>query len=106
MSKVLSFVLGLLVTACLYFGQGAAHQFAFYIMVFFNVSAWVLILAGQVKGDTARAVRSGAWYQAIGSALQIYAMVVTGHPVLAASSFCASFLIAAYAFNTTREAAQ
>lgn len=97
-------MLGLALSGLLYFGQGAMHDFAFYVMVVFNVFSWLGVLFGLIKGDIAERIRNGVWLQVAGTAIQLWAMVETGHPVLAASSFIASFLIVCTAFGDKKEA--
>ncbi|MEW3839467.1 hypothetical protein QOZ65_33065, partial [Pseudomonas aeruginosa] len=45
--------ISLLLSACLYFGQGSLHQFAFYVAAATNVLCWLLIFAGGIKGQGA-----------------------------------------------------
>lgn len=46
--------ISLLLSACLYFGQGSLHRFAFYVAAATNVLCWLLIFAGGIKGQGAR----------------------------------------------------
>ena len=103
---IVSFVLGLALSGLLYFGQGAMHDFAFYVMVVFNVFAWLGVLTGVIRDEIAARIRRTVWLQGAGTAVQLWAVVETGHPVLAASSFIVSFLIVCTAFGDKKEAAK
>ncbi|SDI41172.1 hypothetical protein [Pseudomonas abietaniphila] len=84
---------------CLLIGSYTAATFGFYVLVFFNAFAWVGIFAGVIKGEAAARIRQYCWISALSSAFQIYALIATDHPFLAASCFITSFFIVDLAFG-------
>lgn len=97
--------ISLALSAAIYFGSGPLAQFAFYVLVGFNVLAWLGLLGGMIKDDTAERIRKTAWLNGPSSAIQITAVVLSGHPILGASEFFASLLIVLVAFKAKQETA-
>lgn len=90
MSRVLSNVFSLLITACLYFGSGSVHLFAFYIIATFTVlGVFCLFLANEKMSRS-------PWQVAFSvpvTVLQITALVLTGYPGWAAANAMVSFIL-------------
>lgn len=72
---------------------------SYYCFLCFNVIAWFALLTGGVKGEVAESIRDGIWISYASSVYQIYALVLSGHPVLSASSFLCSVLLVSFAFR-------
>ncbi|WP_062388726.1 hypothetical protein [Pseudomonas abietaniphila] len=87
------------ISLCLLIGSYTAATFAFYVLVFFNVFAWVGIFAGVIKGSAAARIRQHCWISTLSSGFQLYSLIATDHPFLAASCFITSFFILALAFG-------
>lgn len=73
--------------------------FAFYTLLVFTVLAWVALLCGAMTGEAAAKIRDGAWLSCASTAFQLYALIVSGHQLLAAVSFIGSVLIVVAAYR-------
>ena len=69
--------ISLLLSACLYFGQGSLHQFAFYVAAATNVLCWLLIFAGGIKGQGAANLLARPWLSIPTGALHVAALALT-----------------------------
>lgn len=87
-----STAVSLLISACLYFGHGSIHQFAFYVSAALNVLCWLLIFAGGIKGQGAANMLARPWLSIPTGALHVAALALTDHPALAASSLLVQWL--------------
>ncbi len=96
---MISVVISLLFSAALLSGIDPLEQFAFYVNLVMNVLAWIFLLLVGTKDEIAAGVRRHAWVKAISSTIALYALVFSGHPVLAASSFMVQFFILLIAFQ-------
>ncbi|MBW7075092.1 hypothetical protein [Pseudomonas aeruginosa] len=101
-----STVVSLLISACLYFGHGSIHQFAFYVSAALNVLCWLLIFAGGIKGQGAANLLARPWLSIPTGALHVAALAVTDHPALAASSLLVQMACYALAYQAVRSAEQ
>ncbi|MBF8651325.1 hypothetical protein IRZ81_10980 [Pseudomonas putida] len=90
-----------IISLSLLFGGTQLHRFAFYVTVAFNVMAWAGVLSGVVAGDAAVRIMHYFWLSLISSCFQLYALIYSGHPMLAASCFLVSFFIVAAAARAT-----
>lgn len=90
-----------IISLSLLFGGAQLHQFAFYVMMAFNVIGWMGVLGGMVTGDAAQRIIQYWWISLPSTCLQLYALVYSGHPMLAASVFLVSFFIIAAAAKAT-----
>lgn len=97
--QIITTAISLAMSACLYFGGDQLHAFAFYVLVVFSALAWIAVLTVGVKEDAAKRVRDGVWVSGASTVVQLSAMIATGHPILAASSFVCSALIVGAAFK-------
>lgn len=98
-SKLISTSVSLFLSYLLVFGSESMHQFAFYVTVVMNVLAWIILLAGGIKPEVAARIRKWAWISLASTAVSIYALIVSGHPMLAASSFMVSSIVWMLAFK-------
>lgn len=96
---VIPIVVSVALSLCLLSGVDDLSRFAFYVCIPMNVLVWLGILTGMVKGDVAARIRRTAWVNLPSSIFYVYALVFSGHPILAASSFMAQFLIMVTAFR-------
>lgn len=96
---IISTAISTALSLCLLIGSYTAATFAFYVLMFFNVFAWIGIFSGVIKGKAAARIRQHCWISGLSTAFQLYAFVATGHPILAASCFITSFFIVALAFG-------
>lgn len=101
-NKLFSALISLVLSQCLLMGSAAAQDFAFYVVVAMNVLCWLGALCGAIKGDTAKKVLNHAWVSVLSTGFQIYALIVSGHPALAASSFLGSAFIVILAIKATK----
>lgn len=97
-ANIVSTAIGVSLSCLLLLGN-PWHDFAYYTLLAFSILAWIGLLSGGVKGETAAKIREGAWLSCASTAFQLYAMVVTGHPILAATSFICSALIVTSAYR-------
>ncbi len=74
-------------------GGAQLHRFAFCVTVAFNVMAWAGVLGGVVTGEAALRIMQYFWLSLASSCFQLYALIYSGHPMLAASCFLVSFFI-------------
>ncbi len=98
-NKIISNVMSILFSVALLSGVQALQDFAFYVLCVMNALAWVALFCGIIKDEVAKELRSKLWLSIPSSAFQLYAMIVSGHPILAASSFLVSFFIMTMAFK-------
>lgn len=84
---------------------GSAHQFAFYVMLMMNILAWLAFMVGSFTPEVKHQIRSDAWINTPLSALSLFALITTDHPVLAASSFILTALILVRVYQRDSEAA-
>ncbi|MBK59412.1 MAG: hypothetical protein CML01_11485 [Pseudomonas sp.] len=85
--------------AALVFGSGALQEFAYYVLLVIVSLGWIAVICVGVKGETAQSIRDRVWWSGFLSALQLLALIVSGHPVLAAFSLVLSMLIVGAAFK-------
>lgn len=90
-----------IISLSLLFGGIQLHRFAFYVTVVFNVMAWAGVLGGVVTGDAAVRIMHYFWVSLVSSCFHLYALIYSGHPMLAASSFLASLFIVTAAAKAT-----
>ena len=86
-------------SAALVFGSGALHDFAYYALLVFVSLGWLALLCAGVKGEVAETIRDRVWWSGFLSAVEISALIFSGHSVLAAFSLVLSMLIVASAFK-------
>lgn len=90
---LISTAISAIISLSLLFGGAQLHQFAFYVTIAFNVLAWMGVLAGMVTGDAAQRIMQYWWISLSSTGFQLYALIYSGHPMLAASVFLVSFFI-------------
>lgn len=90
-----------IISLSLLFGGTQLHRFAFYVTVAFNVMAWAGVLSGAITGDAAVRIMHYFWLSLVSSCFQLYALIYSGHPMLAASCFLVSFFIVLAAAKAT-----
>ncbi|QJP08384.1 hypothetical protein [Pseudomonas multiresinivorans] len=99
MKTVMTTIFSVALSSLVLFGQGPWHLFAFYVVSTLTVLCWVAVLAlgidKAVTGDTGKNV----WISIPCTAYQLYALVSTGHQVVAAASCIASLLILLQVFS-------
>lgn len=103
--KMISALLSLLFSLALLSGIYELHQFAFYVSLVMNIIGWVLLVSGQVKDEIAASMRSQPWISLPLCALSLYALIFTGHTLLATSSFVLTMFMLAVAYAPKQEAA-
>ncbi|MCW8158999.1 hypothetical protein D7243_22800 [Stutzerimonas stutzeri] len=87
-------------SASLAFGPEALHDFAYYtLLIIMSIGGLGLLVCGGVKGEAAEKIRERVWWIGFLSLLQISALILSGHTVLAAFSLVLSMLIVASAFK-------
>ncbi|MDI2594078.1 hypothetical protein POF45_21980 [Pseudomonas sp. 681] len=91
--KLISALISLVLSLCLLLGAPTAQDFAFYVLVVMNVLVWIGVLSGLIKVEVAKKLLKHAWVSVLSTGFQIYALIASGHPALAASSFLASFFM-------------
>ncbi|HCE5836427.1 hypothetical protein [Pseudomonas aeruginosa] len=99
MQTAISIIISMTLSLSLLSGVAQLSQFAFYVCVIMNVLSWIVVLTGQVKCDVAEKIRKGAWIRIPASVFYLYALIFSGHPLLAASSFMAQAFILGFAFS-------
>jgi uncharacterized membrane protein len=104
-SKFISALISTLFSLALLSGIDPLHQFAFYVTLVMNVIAWLALFCGAVKGEVADKLRKSPWVGMASTAFSLYALIFTGHAILAASSFMVTFFILLIAFRKPEVAA-
>ncbi|MDR6579995.1 hypothetical protein [Pseudomonas extremaustralis] len=97
--KVIGTVISVSLSCSLLLGSESLQQFAFYVMCGMTGIAWLCLFCGAVKDEAAAEIRSRLWISAPSSAFSLYAMISTGHTILAAASFMGTFFILTLAFR-------
>lgn len=97
-ANIVSTAMGVSLSCLLLLGE-PWHDFAYYTLLVFTVLAWVGLLIGAVKEEAAAKIREGLWLSCASTAFQLYALIMTGHQLLAASSFIVSAFIVSAAFQ-------
>jgi len=103
--KIIGTVISVSISFGLLLGSESLHQFAFYVMSGMTGIAWLCLFCGAVKGEAAAEIRSRLWISVPSSAFSLYSMIATGHAILAAASFMATFFILTLAFRKPEIAA-
>jgi len=103
--KLLSVFISTLFSLALLSGIDALHQFAFYVLAVMNGLAWLAMLCGGIKDEVAANLRTYIWISLPSSLFSLYALIFTGHTILAASSFLVTFFILLLAFRKPEVAA-
>jgi len=103
--KIIGTVISVSLSCGLLLGGEALSQFAFYVMCGMTGIAWLCLFCGAVKDEAAAEIRSRLWISVPSSAFSLYAMIATGHTVLAAFSFMGTFFILTLAFRKPEVAA-
>ena len=101
--KLISALISLVLSICLLVGPAPAQDFAFYVLVVMNILAWIGILSGLITGDVAKKLLKHAWISGLSTAFQVYALIASGHPALAASCFLVSFFMVIAAVKATKD---
>lgn len=98
---LISTAISAIISLSLLSGGAQLHQFAFYVVMAFNALAWMGVLGGMVTGDAAQRIMQYWWISLASTGFQLYALIYSGHPMLAASCFLVSFSIVAAAAKAT-----
>lgn len=98
---LISAAISAIISLSLLFGGTHLHQFAFYVTVVFNLMAWIGVLSGVPDGDSAARIMQYFWLSLASSCFQLYALIRSGHPMLAASCFLVSLFIVLSAAKAT-----
>lgn len=85
------------ISLSLLLGGAQLHRFAFYVITAFNAMAWIGWASGAVTGEVAERILRCWWISVPSTGFQLYALIHSGHPMLAASTFLVSFFIVAAA---------
>lgn len=99
MKTTISIIISMTLSLSLLSGIGQLSQFAFYVCAAANVLSWIAVLTGQVKYDVVEKIRKGVWIRIPASVFYLYALIFSGHPLLAASSFMVQAFILGFAFS-------
>ena len=97
--KLLSALISTSFSLALLSGIDSLSQFAFYVLAVMNALAWLVMILGGIKGEVAEGLRTYLWISIPSSAFSLYALIFTGHTILAASSFIVTFFILIIAFR-------
>lgn len=98
---LISTAISAIISLSLLLGGAQLHQFAFYVVMAFNIMAWLGVLGGMVTGDAAQRIMQYWWISLPSTCFQLYALIYSGHPMLAASVFFVSFFIVLAAAKAT-----
>lgn len=98
---LISTAISAVISLSLLFGGAQLSRFAFYITVAFNTMAWIGWASGVVNGEVAERLLRFWWISLPSTGFQLYALINSNHPMLAASCFLASFFIVAAAARAT-----
>ena len=90
--------ISILLSCFLLSGIQAAQDFAYYVMLFFNIFGWMFFWAAYKKEVAVKMV-DGLWISLPLTALSIYALVSSGSPILAASNFFFCFVTLVISFS-------
>ncbi len=99
MKTTISIIISMTLSLSLLSGVAQLSQFAFYVCVIMNVLAWIGVLCGMVKDEISQRIRRTFWIQLLPSIFYVYALIFSGHPLLAASSFMVQAFILGFAFS-------
>ncbi|WP_317847773.1 hypothetical protein [Pseudomonas sp. HTZ2] len=95
--SLISTAISAVISLSLLFGNTQLHRFAFYVTMAFNVLAWIGWASGAVTGEVVERLLRYWWISVPSTGFQLYALISSNHPGLAASVFLVSFLITAAA---------
>lgn len=98
---LISTAISAIISLSLLFGGAQLHRFAFYVTMAFNIMAWAGVLGGVVTGDAAHRIMQYWWISLASTCFQLYALIHSDHPMLAASCFLVSFFIVVAAAKAT-----
>lgn len=98
---LISTAISAVISISLLFGGAQLHRFAFYITVAFNVMAWIGCASGFVTGEVAERLLHYWWISVASTGFQLYALIYSDHPMLAASCFLVSFFMLTAAARAT-----
>ena len=101
-SRIVSAAISVLISAMLLSSIQAAHDFAYYLSLAMNILGWLFFWSAG-RQETAKTLVDGMWISLPLSVLGIFALVSTGHPKLAASSFVLSFVALAISFSVLQQ---
>lgn len=96
--------ISLALSAALLYGTESLNQFAFIVLGALNILAWAALLTGSIKGDIASKTRKRTWQICICDGIQIFALISTDHPWLAASYLFAAGSLISMAFADKEKA--
>jgi hypothetical protein len=103
-SKIIAILISAAISAALLSGIDQLHLFAFYVSAVMNVLGWLVLVAGGVK-KAAEKTKKYWWMGIPTTALSLYALIFTSHPMLAASSFILSVIVIAVVHGNQKVAA-
>lgn len=92
MNKIVINLLSLTTTACLYFGEGSVHKFAFYFIAITTVLAGIALFTSLNNSDVQRSPMQAA-LNAPFTIAQVVALAITGYPGWAAALAIISMLL-------------
>ncbi|WP_016715551.1 MULTISPECIES: hypothetical protein [Pseudomonadaceae] len=98
---LISTAISAVISLSLLIGGAQLCRFAFYVTVAFNALAWIGWGSGAVTGEVAERLLRYWWISVPSTGFQLYALINSGHPMLAASCFVVSFFIVAAAARAT-----
>ncbi|HAS1203948.1 TPA: hypothetical protein I3821_004034 [Enterobacter cloacae] len=99
MSKILSTAISLAIIGCLLFGNQQAQQFAYYSYLVISVLAWIGVFCGGLTYEFVIEEMKWLWLSIPLSVMTIYALIVTDHTALAASTLVYALFFAGAAKN-------
>ena len=100
--KIIAWAISVAISATLIMGSESAQQFAYYVCLIFNVMGWLTFWAATNK-ETAQKLTSTLYISIPMAGLQVYALVFSGSPLLAASVTVCSLFIIALAFGALKK---
>src|SRR5690606_33134688 len=94
-------IIGLTLSALLYFGEGAAEEFAYYVFWTMTIMASLVILCGMLKDDVLARARKNIWINTPVAIVEVAAMIGAGYPGLAAYHAILVFVVVSVALSPT-----
>lgn len=98
---LISTAISAIISLSLLFVGAQLSRFAFYVTVAFNAMAWIGWASGVVAGEVGERILRYWWISLPSTGFQLYALIYSDHPMLAASCFLVSFFIVAAAARAT-----
>lgn len=100
--KIIAWAISISVSASLLIGNESAQLFGYYICLIFNVLGWLTFWAASNK-EIAQNLTSTLYIGIPLTTLQVYALIVSGSPLLGASVAVCSLFVLSIAFGALKK---